>query len=79
MARVIICLDLFGLGLTSHLSGSIQIIFPQNSLPQRPALPAKFQKSLALSGFPFPLRGLRIIIDFAGKFTPSNKVDVQIK
>ena len=67
--------------LDQSLSSSVSMhtTLPANSLPQRPARPAKFQKSPSRSGLPFPFLGLRIKIVRHGRFTPSSKVEVQIK
>lgn len=54
----------------------MQKISPDNSIANRPALPAKFQKSTDSKGL-IPFLCVRIKTDLAGKLTPSRRVDVQ--
>lgn len=60
----------------SLLSSLIQKISPDNSIDNRPALPARFQKSTDSNGLG-PFLCVRINTDLAGKLTPSSRVDVQ--
>src|ERR1700749_881214 len=80
-ARVIgvLARDLGASGQTCSFLVSTQMMFPWNSFPQRPARPARFQKSPADMTFPRPFLGPRAKRFRHGRLTPSRRVEVQTR